>query len=280
MHELSFSEVSCPQVHVVLGISLPELSIGTSLLLSSASNPLLWTSEAHFNSLPYQQQISTLIEAVLICSAPYTIRIKLAQPSFLGWRMKLQLWSVKFWHWKRRLAGKTDWAAEIALFRNYLNAARVITDYAQRREGFPFLPCVSAEGAKGRALGGPYEAALIQFLLQAGLAGSEVAALEYPLALAQMHYLTYLEREGALKIINAAEMEFEEGCRAQDEKAANEAGFATVEEHVAHLVKVENGKKHPTPINRGSEAATNEGLATAVPEALLEDGGSKEKGGA
>jgi hypothetical protein len=43
-------------------------------------------------------------------------------------------------------------------------------------------------------------------------------AHEYPLALAEVHYLSWLEREGGLRILNAFEMEFEEYCREGNEK--------------------------------------------------------------
>lgn len=265
MHELSFSETVCAPRHVVLKLPLSDFSIGHNLLLSCARNPLLWSSDAHFNALPFEEQVRWLIEAVLVCATSYKARKKLNEPSVFGWRARLHLSDVALWHWFRKFGAHTDWAAEIALFRNYINSSRVITNYDQRREGFPFLPCTTADGATGRALGGPYEAALIQFLI-AHLRLTEEEALEYPLGAAQMHYLTHMEREGALKIINAAEMAFEEDCRAQDEKAAKEAGFDTVEDYSKHLQEEARAKKEK---QKQAEQTAPDGLATELPAELL-----------
>lgn len=217
MHEIAFADVSCPERHVVLKLPLRDFCIGHRLLLLRQRNPLLWMPEADFNLLPFANQVFYLLEAVYVCGQSYAHRIKLEKGAgiidrFLNWL------KVKAWH-RRRKREETDWALELANFRNYLNSSRLITDFKGQREGFPFLPTVAAPDAKGRALGAPYDTSLVQFLIRE-LRLSAEQAFEYPLALAEVHYLTWLEREGGLRILNAFEMEFEEYCREGNEKAA------------------------------------------------------------
>ena len=258
MHEICFAEVACPQKHVVLNLPLRNFSIGHRILLLRQRNPLLWADETFFNQLIFQDQVMWLVEAVFICATSFAERIRLEQPSVLGWRQALNWLDVKGWHWRR---GKTDWAAETAKFHNYLNASRVITEYNEQRDGFPFLPCTRSDDAKGRSLGAPYEALLIQFLVGQGLCRGEAEALEYPYGAAVAHYLTYREKEGALKIINAEEFDFEESCRERDEKAAKEAGFESVAAHAAAMKLRAVSAKKPTD-------SAPAGLATEPPGEL------------
>ena len=81
------------------------------------------------------------------------------------------------------------------------------------------MPVTPAKDGTGRTLGGPYDAALLQFLIQR-MRLTEAEALEYPLGLAQAHFLTYLERGGGLRILNGEELDFEDYCREEDAKAA------------------------------------------------------------
>jgi len=156
--------------------------------------------------------------------------------------MRFENWlAVRAWH-KRRKRVKTDWNAEIEKFRSYLNSSKIIMDYADRKEGYPWMPTAPVDNDKGRSLGAPYDASLIQFLMrQMGM--SESAALEYPMALAQVHFITFLEREGSLKVLNAEEVEFKDAARANDEAAAKLAGFSSVEEHVAFVIAESNKAK-------------------------------------
>jgi len=173
--------------------------------------------ESEFNLLPFANQVFHLLEAVYVCGQSYAHRKKLEQGA--GPIDRLLNWiKVKAWH-RRRKREETDWALELSNFRAYLNAARLVTDPKTKKDGQPFLPTASTPDAKGRALGTPYDASLLQFLIRE-LRVSEVDAYEYPLALAEIHYLSWLEREGAIRILNAFETEFEEYCRVENEKAA------------------------------------------------------------
>ena len=224
MHEIAFADVSCPERHVVLKLPLRDFCIGHRLILLRQRNPLLWMPEAEFNLLPFANQVFYLLEAVYVCGQSYAHRIKLEQGAgivdrFLNWL------KVKAWHWRRKRE-ETDWALELANFRNYLNSSRLITDFKSKREGFPFLPIVASPDAKGRPMGAPYDASLIQFLIRE-MRVEPKAAFEYPLALAEVNYLAWLEREGGLRILNAFEMEFEEYCREENDKAAKLAAEKT-----------------------------------------------------
>src|SRR5208283_5190066 len=140
-------------------------------------NPLLTRSEEEFNQLPYAEQILWIIEAVYICAKSCRERTRLEYASLLGWRQVVNWLDVKGWHWRRKgspvgcwklkahLSRQLDWAVELVHLRNYFNSARVITDYDERKKGFPWLPCTRSEDAKGRSLGAPFEAILIQFLI-------------------------------------------------------------------------------------------------------------------
>lgn len=215
MHELCFSDVSCPDRHVVLRLPLRDFSIGHRLILLRQRNPLLWMSEEEYNSLPTTQQIYWLIEAVYVCGQSYAFRKRLEQGA--GTIDRLRNWmAVKAWHWRRRRE-KTDWALETANFRNYLNQGKLTTEYKHRREGFPFMPIAEALDSKGRSLGAPYDALLVSFLMRE-MRFTEAQAMEYPLALAEIYYLTSAERDGGVRVLNWFETQFEEKCQAMEKE--------------------------------------------------------------
>ena len=203
-----------------------DFSIGHRLILLRQRNPLIWMAEKDFNELPFMEQVRWLRAAVNVCSLPM----------FPNWRTRMA------WRWRNYLAeikrswAPTDWALETAKFRIYLDSARIVTEFNARREGFPFLPTLPMPDASGRSLGGPYDAALLQFLISSGLCRTQNEALEYPLAMAQIHFMTWLEREGNLRIMNAFEMDFEEYAHETDLAAAKAAGFSNVADFKADLL--------------------------------------------
>ena len=127
------------------------------------------------------------------------------------------------------------WSTEVAKFRNYLAASRLATEFDERRDGFPFLPVNGAPEAEGRALGGPYDAALIQFIIRE-LRLSISEAMEYPFGLAQAHFLVWGERQGNIRILNSDETTFREQNALRDLEEAKAAGFATAREHFDHCL--------------------------------------------
>ena len=240
MHEFSFSEVALPERHVVCELPMLDFSIGHRLLLLRARNPLLWQEEAEFNQRPAEEQIAWLLEAVYVCAQSFAFRQKLEkEPTrWALWRNKRR---VAKWHRLHAHYEVEDWVRELAKFRVYLASAKIISDFDDKRDGFPFMPVRAASNEAGRSLGAPYEGTLIQFLVRE-MKITEAAAYEYPLGLAQAHFLIYLEREGCLRILNAEELDFKEYVAEYDLKAAQDAGFSTVKEHVA-AVLAENAKQ-------------------------------------
>ena len=216
-----------------------DYSIGHRLILLRQRNPLIWAAEEDFNTLPCEQQIMWLIEACYTCAQSYAYRKKLeSDPT--RWLLFKNKRLVSKWAELRAHYTADTWVLEFAKFRNYLAQSKITTEFEHKRDGFPFMPVAPSKDADGRSLGAPYDATLIQFLIRS-MHKTEAEALEYPLALAQAHFLAHLEREGALKILNGSEMDFRETSRAQDEKAAKDAGFNTVEEHTAFVLE-ENRK--------------------------------------
>lgn len=171
-----------------------------------------------FNFLPTTQQIFWLIEAVYVCGQSYAFRKRLEQGAGIFDRLRNWL-AVKLWH-RRRKKGETDWALEVANFRNYLNQGRLTTQYKERKEGFPFMPIAEALDAKGRSLGSPYDALLVSFLIRE-MRFTEAQAMEYPLALAEIYYLAAAERDGGVRVLNWFETQFEEKCQEMEKAMAS-----------------------------------------------------------
>lgn len=165
--------------------------------------------EEEFNGLPFEKQVFWLLEAVYVCGQSFAHRKFLESEA--GVLDRARNWfAVKLWHWRRRRSDP-NWSAELADFRIYLNTSRLTTDYKNRREGYPFMPVGQVADSKGRALGAPYDAMLIQFLIRK-MGKTEAEAMEYPLALAEAHYFTALERDGGIRVLNSFETQFEEKC--------------------------------------------------------------------
>jgi hypothetical protein len=278
-HEYTFSDVSAPVQQVVLGLPLRDFSLGHRQIFLRQRNPLAFLSDVEYNELSKEGQIHWLIESVTICNQTYAYRKQLEQnpTRFMLWRQRRD--SAK---WRRirtylqneykRETGAPDligyWANELAAFRNYYNSHRVVTELKARRDPFPFLPCQPATDAKGRSLGAPYDATLIQFLIRAGLCRDEATALEYPFAKAEVHYLTHLEREGALRIMNPDEVQFEADADANDLAEAHKAGFKTVKEHTDFVYAQAMKEKASEEARKKHETVIPTGLASAIPPEL------------
>jgi hypothetical protein len=233
MHELQFADAVQPDTCAVLKLGLRPFSIGHEILLFSRRNALLLEN---FDSLPAHLKRAALIQAVNVCSQTYAQNLFV--PSSWGERRR----SRKVWaKWDRALRS-VDWEVETRKFQDYLRA------------GSKGPPVERGEQSNGRDPGAPFHAGLIQFLIEA-LRLTEAECFDYPLSLAKFHYYAAAEATGAVRIINAAEYEFEESCRLKDLEAARKAGFATTEEHISHLKsKISNSKP-----------AAGKGVAAATP---------------
>ena len=86
--------------------------------------------------------------------------------------------------------------------------------------------------------------------------------MEYPFGLAEMHYLTHLEHEGALRVMNNDEIRLHERMEAFDLELAQKAGFKTAKEHRAWIV--EESRK-PKLFHKN---VPQPDLATAIPAEL------------
>ncbi len=265
--EFSFADCAAPARHAVLGLPLRDYTIGHRLLFLRQRNPLLWSAQADFDLLPFEEQIRWLIEAVTVCNKSYAWRRQLENDETGDLEKKFKADSKK-WADLREEASKADpigyWPAEVAKFRNYIASQTVITQLDHRRDPFPFLPCQSAPEATGRTLGSPYDASLIQFLLTSRLCADEAAAMEYPFGLAEMHYMTHLEHEGALRVMNNDEIRLKDRMEAFDLDLAQKAGFKTAEEHRAWILE-ESRKPKKTSVEQFVPQA---GLASPVPAEL------------
>ena len=248
----------------MLELPLLDFCTGHRLILLRQRNPLLWQAESDFNSEPFERQCAALIEAVYTCAQSFAGRQRLEKDP-----TRLMLWKnarlVKRWHRARRRAElfhmeqSTEyrlayWSTEVAKFRNYLASSRLATEFDERRDGFPFLPVNSVPEADGRALGGPYDAALIQFMIRE-LRLSMSEAMEYPIGLAQAHFLVWSERQGNIRILNQDEMQFREQNSLRDLEEAKAAGFATAKEYFEHCLTEAKAAKE----KRGAEEAKAHG---------------------
>jgi len=285
MHEFVFSDVAIPAQHFCLTLPLRDYSIGHRLLFMRQRNPLVFGDESAFNHLPSETKIFWLIESVSVCNQTYAHRMQLEKAPTKAllnqlakdtkqWRKLRDKSQAEFLktaradalptNGSRQLADLNDWwALEIAQFRNYLNSSRIVTKSSLKREPFPFLPLGPMPDAKGRECGGPQEATLIQFLINANLVKNTDEAMEYPFALAEIHYYVRLEREGSIKILNTEEIEFQEMCEARDLESAQAAGFNTVEEHI-DFIKGNAKKKN----SEAEDQAKTGGLASEIPAEL------------
>lgn len=192
MHELQFADSIRPAKTKILGLQMAHYSVGHDLLLLNQKNPLALLNDAGFNQLSIKEQCAAIIQAVLICCRNWNKN------------QKAHKW-LGLWRFKNRNA---DYSLAIEDFRNY-------------REAGSSGPETESVGGSHRALGAPFHAALIQFLIQK-MGASECQAYDYPMGLAKFHYYTHAEFEGGIKIPNRAEIEFDEYCKREDEKAAKE----------------------------------------------------------
>lgn len=189
MHDAAFARASVPTPIAILKLPLRPYSVGHSIWLQAAGNPLAEDSGA------FSITAEHVIEAVWTCAS--------------GWRelatqQARWLTLLKLRSWGRR-ARREDLAGAAVEFQKY------------RRAGSSVPPLKPPEGG-GRTLGAPLAATLVQFLVN-HFGKSEEEALDYPLGLAYWHFAAHQEREGAMRIVNAAEMEFENWCEARE--AAN-----------------------------------------------------------
>ncbi len=184
MHEIAFADAARPTRVACLRLNLRDYSLGHELLLQREENPLLILSPDDFNKLDLALQILSLKRAVLICSQT--------------WRenQRPHRW-LRLWNW---LCRHSDYPAEIAIFRNYLEAGRRLLPRPTEEAD------IIANGEReerGRAFGAPFLAQLYNFI--APRLRTEPWDVSYAFSAAL--YFTHLESEGVFRIENLREAE-------------------------------------------------------------------------
>lgn len=188
MHDLQFADSIRPAPVICLRLPLLPYTIGHELLLLQQRNPFLIFSETEFNQLSALEQCRALGDAVLICCRDWEAN------------KKPHLW-VGLWAWTNR---KANYPLEIAEFRNYLNAGRALLPVPEKEAD----EIANGENKdKGRELGAPFLAQLINFLSAGRSLRAASSIFDTSYATAAALYFTHLESEGAYKIENRRENE-------------------------------------------------------------------------
>jgi hypothetical protein len=196
MHELLFCDAVRPARVSILKLPMRAYSLGHEVILHSRRNALVTLGEKEFAKLAGEEQRTAIILAADVCCqsweeyhTDYSAEDKAAL-------------DAKWETWKKAIAN-ADYPLAIAEFRIYR------LDGAQT---FPTEEMPSTDG-EFRYFGQPELASLFNFLtITCGL--PETAAWDYPLGLARMRRLAWLESEGNARITNAVEAEI---ARRRDE---------------------------------------------------------------
>lgn len=196
MHELPFADAIRPAAVSVLKLLMLRYSVGHEIVLLSRRNPLVMGSEGEFSRLAGEEQRTAIILAADVCCQTWAEY----HASYNAWqRFRI---GRKWAQWRQAIAD-ADYPLAIAEWRNYRAAgSATFTTEEMPNTGDEF-----------RYFGQPEMASLINFLqITCGL--TEAQAFDYPLGLARMRRLVWLESEGAVRITNAHEAEI---ARRRDE---------------------------------------------------------------
>jgi len=189
MHELPFADAVRPGAVSVLKLLMLRYAVGHEILLLAGRNPLVVLGEEGFEQLPGEEQRLAVIMAADVCCqgwAEHHARYSRWQRFRVG---------RKWAQWRRAIRGD-DFGAAAAAWRKYRAAGS---------ESFPTEEMPNT-GGEFRYFGQPEMAALVNFLqITCGL--SEEEAFDYPLGLARMRRLAWLESEGSVRITNEGEAE-------------------------------------------------------------------------
>jgi hypothetical protein len=245
VHELDFADAVRPVPVVCLKLPLTDYSLGHEVLLLRARNPLLVLEQLQFDKLPFQQQCAALIQAVDVCSQTWAENNVVHRSLWNRWRYR-RVWRK----WDRAMRG-SNWALEIAEFRNYLAAAKT----------FPPSPTEEAasiersqrgekDDCTGRMSGAPLLANLYHFVnSEFTFPTSEYAnALDFPYSRAIWLYFVTLESDGRVRIESFKEREIAiEMAEARAEALAEErktapktAGLASFPPDLSNIHETED----------------------------------------
>jgi hypothetical protein len=210
MHESALARAALPAPTICLGMLLRPYSLGHELWLIRENCAILRGSP------------DGLATAVLICCQSWTQLQTMRSDWLLG---------LKLWLWRRRIKrASTDVGfqqkatkktkAERPAFsslpslpsvKSYLHReTQTFLEY--RNAGlleFPASEIIDPDSSASRSLGAPFVLRLQQWLMT-HFHLTEAQAWDYPAGLAKMRWATHWESEGAFKIKNASESEFDQ----------------------------------------------------------------------
>jgi hypothetical protein len=189
MHDLPFADAIRPAAVRVLQLLMLPYSVGHELILLRQRNPLLLASAEEFARLNAEEQRFAIIAAADVCSQGWAEY----HAAYTRWQ---QHRLDRIWRKWRKAIHEEDYAPAIATWRNYRQAGSA--DFPT--EEMPHT------GGDFRYFGQPELVSLLNFLAIT-LRFSEAQVFDYPLGLARMRRLAWLESEGAVRITNAAEAE-------------------------------------------------------------------------
>lgn len=211
MHDLAFAFAARPAQCVIFKLLMLDYSIGHEILLLREQNPLVTLSPDGFSNLSRDGQKESIIRATLTCSQTWE-------------QNKIPPKWMRLWGWAIR---NRDRIQAIADWQNY------------RMSGSLYPPTPDAESdviangdednRKGRELGGPFLARLLNFVSGLPERDFKGSAFDFPLGLATFLYFSEMEVKGEMRIENTKESEV------RSEMAAHRAAIAKEKEAACPL---------------------------------------------
>lgn len=217
MHDLAFADAARQAPVKILRLPMLPYSIGHEILLLAQRNSLAVLEEGEFARLPAEAQRSAVIRAALVC--------------YRSWRENQRRErNLRLWGW---LIQGSDWAFEVALFRNY-RLAGSLGPPSPTQENYEIANGLQNEEA-GREFGGSHLARLVDYFSTRAAGLGYETPYDVPLGFAEHVYLAALEAAGNYRIENgreaqvAAEMEGHRKAIAE-EKSKVQSPKSNVEE--------------------------------------------------
>jgi hypothetical protein len=210
MHEIIYSRAALPVPATVMGLVLRPYSLGHVLFLMREQNPLLtfeFQKPSARKGMPGVTK-QDLAKAALICCQTYRECADTSSDLFAG--LKVSLWRARL-----RIRG-VDFRTELMEFIKYRNAGSLeipMSDSPVPEDEKTRIP---------RTPGAPFVLRLHQFLVTK-LSIGRIEAWDYPWGLAKIEWQTFWESEGAMRLYNPEDAEFDRYI------AEREAEFAAKE---------------------------------------------------
>lgn len=189
MHDLAFADAARQAPVRILRLQMLPFSIGHELLLLNQRNALLFEN---FNTIEAELQRKAIIRAALVC--------------YRTWRENHRPErNLTVWGW---MIKGSDWAAEIAEFRNYRDAGSSGPP-APTQEAYEIAAMIQGEEL-GREFGGSYLARLMSYSLKVFSGLGYETPFDVPMAFLNHVYVSELEVTGNARIENRKEAQVRE----------------------------------------------------------------------